>query len=40
MIMNELFQLGILGGGESGVAAALLGKKKKINDAIEAPIPK
>ena len=31
MIMNELFQLGILGGGESGVAAALLGKKKKIN---------
>lgn len=28
--MNEEFQLGILGGGESGVSAALLGKEKKI----------
>jgi hypothetical protein len=27
--MNEEFQLGILGGGESGVSAALLGKEKK-----------
>ena len=29
--MNEVFQLGILGGGESGVASALLGKEKNIN---------
>ena len=29
--MNEGFQLGILGGGESGVSSALLGKEKKIN---------
>jgi UDP-N-acetylmuramoylalanine--D-glutamate ligase len=29
--MNEEFQLGILGGGESGVSSALLGKEKKIN---------